>query len=198
MHRRKTLIAGVDEAGRGPLAGPVVCAAVILPTDWQLPGLNDSKKLSEAAREILFSGICTQALAYSIVEVDLAQIERLNILHASLWGMQQCLQALQPAAELALIDGNRLPENLPCPARAMVRGDASEPCIMAASILAKVSRDRIMHALHHEYPEYGFDRHKGYPTAKHLNALRQYGVSPIHRRHFGPVSALLPRQSALP
>jgi ribonuclease HII len=198
MHRRKTLIAGVDEAGRGPLAGPVVCAAVILPTNCRLPGLNDSKKLSEAARETLFEGICAQALAYSVVEVDLVQIERLNILHASLWGMQQCLLALQPAADLALIDGNRVPENLPCPARAMVHGDASEPCIMAASILAKVSRDRIMHALHHEYPEYGFDRHKGYPTASHLKALRHYGVSPIHRRQFGPVSALLPRQSALP
>ncbi len=193
MHRQQTLIAGVDEAGRGPLAGPVVCAAVILPGNWQLPGLNDSKKLSEAARETLFDGICAQALAYSIIEVDLAQIERLNILHASLWGMRQCLLALKPSAELALIDGNRLPEDLPCPARAIVRGDASEPCIMAASVLAKVSRDRIMRALHHDYPEYGFDRHKGYPTATHLKALQHYGLSPIHRRHFAPVRALLPR-----
>lgn len=193
MFGQQALIAGVDEAGRGPIAGPVVCAAVILPEAFHLAGLNDSKKINESQRERLFDQICGQAIAYSVVEVDLIQIERLNILHASLWGMQQCVLALKPGAEMALIDGNRLPENLPCPARAIVRGDASEPCIMAASVLAKVSRDRIMCALHSDYPQYGFDRHKGYPTAAHIQALQQHGVSPIHRRNFAPVSALLSR-----
>jgi ribonuclease HII len=185
------LIAGVDEAGRGPLAGPVVCAAVILPENHPIAGLDDSKKLSASRRESLFEAICTQALAYAVVEVDVAAIERLNILQASLFGMRQCLLALKPQAGMALIDGNRLPDDLPCPASAIIGGDASHPSIMAASILAKVSRDRHMLALHRDYPEYGFDRHKGYPTPDHLQALRLHGVSPIHRRNFAPVRALL-------
>jgi ribonuclease HII len=185
------LIAGVDEAGRGPLAGPVVCAAVILPEKHPITGLDDSKKLSESRREHLFDAICAHALAYAVVEVDVATIERLNILQASLYGMRQCLFALRPQAGMALIDGNRLPTDLPCPARAIIGGDASHACIMAASILAKVSRDRHMQALHRDYPEYGFNRHKGYPTAAHLQALQLHGVSPVHRRGFAPVQALL-------
>ncbi len=186
------IVAGVDEAGRGPLAGPVLCAAVILPPDDGLAGLDDSKKLTEARRERLFDAIRETAAGYAIVAVEAEEIDRLNIFQATMQGMARALHALPACPELALIDGNKVPPGLPCPARALVGGDALERSIMAASVLAKVSRDRIMLALHAEYPEYGFDRHKGYPTPAHLQALRRHGACPQHRRSFAPVrSALL-------
>ena len=181
------IIAGVDEAGRGPLAGPVVCAAVILPDDDGLDGLNDSKKLNAGRRDRLFDAIRSVAVSHAIVCIEAHDIDRLNILQATLHGMAQALSLLPIKPELALIDGNHLPEALPCPAQAIVAGDASVRSIMAASILAKVSRDRIMDALHAEYPQYGFARHKGYPTPAHLHALEAYGACPQHRRSYGPV-----------
>jgi ribonuclease HII len=185
------LVAGVDEAGRGPLAGPVAVAAVILDPARPIDGLNDSKKLSERRREALFPLICDHALAWRVEFVEPGEIDALNILQATLTGMRRALQALAPAAGLALIDGNRLPKDLPCPARAIVGGDALEPAIMAASILAKVARDRHMLALHREYPQYGFDGHKGYPSPAHLAALRAHGPCPQHRRSFAPVRECL-------
>lgn len=190
------LVAGVDEAGRGPLAGPVVCAAVILDPQRGIDGLDDSKALSEAAREALFPLIQRDALAWHVEFVAPAEIDRLNILQATLTGMARALQALSPSPVHALIDGNRLPKSLPCTAQALVGGDALEPAIMAASILAKVARDRHMHALHARYPHYGFERHKGYPTPEHLDALRKHGPCPEHRRSFAPVRAAL-QQAAL-
>lgn len=190
------LVAGVDEAGRGPLAGPVVCAAVILDPRRRIDGLGDSKALSEAARENLFPQIRRDALAWHVEFVSPAEIDRLNILQATLTGMARALRALSPGPAHALIDGNRLPKSLPCTAQALVGGDALEPAIMAASILAKVARDRHMLALHASYPRYGFDRHKGYPTPEHLDALRTHGPCPEHRRSFAPVRAAL-QQAAL-
>lgn len=181
------LIAGVDEAGRGPLAGPVSVAAVILDPSRPIAGLDDSKKLSEKKREALYPLIIERALAWHIEFVDAAEIDALNILQATLTGMRRALCALSPTAQLARIDGNRLPRDLPCPAQAIVGGDAIEPAIMAASILAKVARDRAMCALHLEYPQYGFDRHKGYPSPVHLAALAAHGPCPQHRRSFAPV-----------
>lgn len=184
-----TLIAGVDEAGRGPLAGPVVVAAVILDPARPIEGLNDSKKLTEKRREALFPLIIERALAYRIEFVEPREIDELNILQATLTGMHRALCALSPAARFARIDGNRLPRNLPCPAEALVGGDGIDPAIMAASILAKVSRDHAMVALHQDYPQYGFDRHKGYPAPVHLAALREHGPCPHHRQSFAPVRA---------
>ena len=181
-------IAGVDEAGRGPLAGPVLVAAVILDPARPIVGLADSKTLSATRREALFENIRERALAYCIESVEAAEIDRLNILQATLTGMARALRGLLPLPELALIDGNRLPTALPCPARAMVRGDALEPAISAASILAKVSRDRRMLALDIEFPGYGFAAHKGYPVPAHLAALRQLGPCREHRRSFAPVA----------
>jgi ribonuclease HII len=181
------LVAGVDEAGRGPLAGPVSVAAVILDPSRPIAGLDDSKKLSEKKREVLYPLIVERALAWRIEFVEAAEIDALNILQATLTGMQRALCALSPAAQMARIDGNRLPRNLPCAAEAIIGGDALEPSIMAASILAKVARDRAMCALHLEYPQYGFDRHKGYPSASHLAALAIHGPCPQHRRSFAPV-----------
>lgn len=186
------LVAGVDEAGRGPLAGPVVVAAVILRTDHLLDGLDDSKRLSEARREALYPQILEAALAWRVEFVDTAEIDALNILQATLAGMCRALRALSPAAQLARIDGNQLPRDLPCPAEALVGGDGLEPAIMAASILAKVSRDRAMRELHLEYPQYGFDRHKGYPSREHLAALQAHGPCPQHRRSFRPVQLSFP------
>ena len=183
----RLLVAGVDEAGRGPLAGPVSVAAVILDPSRPIAGLNDSKKLSEKKREALYPLIIEQALAWHIEFVEAAEIDALNILQATLTGMRRALCALSPAAHMARIDGNRLPRDLPCPAEAIIGGDALEPSIMAASILAKVARDRAMCALHLEYPQYGFDRHKGYPSATHLAALSTHGPCPQHRRSFAPV-----------
>lgn len=185
------MIAGVDEAGRGPLAGPVVCAAVILPDSYHLPGLNDSKKLSAMRRETLFDDIRKIAITHSIVFVSPAEIDQHNILQATLLGMARAIGQLQAAPSLALIDGNHLPKELLCNAQAVIKGDSIHPCIMAASILAKVSRDRYMQALHSSYPQFGFDRHKGYPTPSHLQALREHGLSPEHRRSYAPVQKAL-------
>lgn len=184
------LICGVDEAGRGPLAGPVYAAAVILDPARPIPGLKDSKKLSEASRERLAQEIKASALAWSVAWADLAEIEQLNILHATMLAMERAVQGLNPGARQALIDGNRCPD-LPIPARAIVKGDASEPCISAASILAKTERDKEMRRLAVIHPGYGFEQHAGYPTPSHLEALAALGPSPIHRRGFGPVKKLL-------
>lgn len=190
---RPLRIAGVDEAGRGPLAGPVAVAAVILDRDRPIDGLNDSKQLSEAAREALFPLIRERALAWRIEFVECDEIDRLNILQATLTGMSRALRALAPAADLAWIDGNRLPKDLPCPGEALVGGDALEPAIMAASILAKVARDARMRELHLQWPQYGFDRHKGYPSPAHLAALAAHGPCPAHRRSYAPVRDALAR-----
>lgn len=190
---RPLRIAGVDEAGRGPLAGPVSVAAVILDPDRPIDGLNDSKQLSEAAREALFPLIRERALAWRIEFVEREEIDRLNILQATLTGMRRALEGLSPAADLARIDGNRLPKSLPCAAEALVGGDAIEPAIMAASILAKVARDARMRELHAQWPQYGFDRHKGYPSPTHLAALREHGPCPEHRRSYAPVRDALAR-----
>ncbi|HEY5972964.1 MAG TPA: ribonuclease HII [Pseudoxanthomonas sp.] len=183
----RLLVAGVDEAGRGPLAGPVSVAAVILDPSRPIAGLDDSKKLSESKREALYPLIIERALAWHIEFVGAEEIDALNILQATLTGMCRALRALSPAAQIARIDGNRLPRDLPCPAEAIIGGDAIEPAIMAASILAKVARDRAMRVMHLEYPQYGFDRHKGYPSPSHLAALAEHGPCPQHRRSFAPV-----------
>ena len=185
------LLAGIDEAGRGPLAGPVAVAAVILDPASPIAGLNDSKKLSEARREALYPQIVERALAWRIEFVEAEEIDKLNILQATLAGMRRALAALQPAATFARIDGNKLPQDLPCPAEAIVGGDALEPAIMAASILAKVARDRRMCELHAQFPAYRFDLHKGYPTPAHLAALAEHGPCPQHRHSFAPVRAAL-------
>jgi ribonuclease HII len=184
------LICGVDEAGRGPLAGPVCAAAVILDPARPIPGLKDSKKLPEPNRVRLAGEIRAHALAWSVAWASAAEIDALNILRASLLAMRRAVLGLNPAAAEALIDGNRCPD-LPIPARAIVKGDASEPCISAASILAKTERDKEMRRLADIYPDYGFERHVGYPTPEHLAALEALGPSPIHRRSFGPVRQVL-------
>lgn len=181
------LIAGVDEAGRGPLAGPVVVAAVILDPRKPIDGLDDSKRLSESRREALYPRIIEDAHAWHIEFVGPQEIDALNILQATLTGMRRALCALSPAATHARIDGNRLPTGLPCPAEALIGGDGIDPAIMAASILAKVARDRHMRALHLAHPQYGFDRHKGYPSPVHLAALIEHGPCSEHRRSFAPV-----------
>lgn len=187
------LRAGVDEAGRGPLAGPLAVAAVILDPDRPIAGLDDSKKLSEARREALYPLIIERALAYCVVLIEPGEIDRLNIFQATMTGMSRAVAGLMPAAHEALIDGNKLPGDLPCPGRAIVGGDALEPAISAASILAKVSRDRLMVALDSVHPGYGFAIHKGYPTPAHLAALQQLGPCTQHRRSFVPVRRLLDR-----
>jgi ribonuclease HII len=193
---RPLRIAGVDEAGRGPLAGPVAVAAVILDPQRAIADLDDSKKLTEAARERLFPLIIERAVAWRIEFVECDEIDRLNILQATLTGMRRALESLSPAADAARIDGNHLPQRLPCPAQALIGGDAIEPAIMAASILAKVARDRRMLELHLNYPDYGFDRHKGYPSPAHLAALRAHGPCPEHRRSYAPVRALIDSNKA--
>lgn len=188
------LVAGVDEAGRGPLAGPVSVAAVILDPSRPIAGLDDSKKLSEKKREALYPLIVERALAWHIEFVQAGEIDRLNILHATMEGMRRAVCALQPGVHLARIDGNRIPPGLPCPAEALIGGDALDPAIMAASILAKVARDRAMAILHDEFPAYGFAVHKGYPTPVHLAALARHGPCPQHRQSFAPVrNALIAR-----
>lgn len=185
------LVAGVDEAGRGPLAGPVAVAAVILDPARPIDGLNDSKKLTELKREALYPLIIERALAYSIVMVMTDEIDRINIYQATMTGMCRALAGLTPAAHEAWIDGNALPRDLPCPGRAIIGGDALEPAISAASILAKVTRDRWMVALDREHPGYGFAEHKGYGTPAHLAALQRLGPCPHHRRSFAPVKILV-------
>ena len=182
----KRLVAGVDEAGRGPLAGPVVAAAVILDPGRPIDSLDDSKKLNEQRREALFPLIQANALAWSVIAIQPADIDRLNILKATLLGMKKAVEALDPSPALALVDGNRAPD-LPCQAKTIVGGDAIEPCISAASILAKVTRDRLMLDMHDRFPGYGFNRNKGYPTAEHIKRLQEIGPCEIHRRSFAPV-----------
>ncbi len=189
-------IAGVDEAGRGPLAGPVAVAAVILDPARPIAGLDDSKRLCEARREALFEQVVQHALAWHIELVGVDEIDAGNILVATLAGMQRAVSALRPHADAAWVDGNRLPDGLPCPARAIVGGDGIEAPIMAASILAKVARDRHMQGLHERWPQYGFDRHKGYPSPAHLAALATHGPCPAHRRSFAPVRRVILQQSA--
>ena len=187
---RPGLVAGVDEAGRGPLAGPVVAAAVILDDRQPIAGLADSKVLSPRKRERLFDEIRAKALACCIAEASVEEIDRLNILQASLLAMRRAVEGLRLLPHRVLVDGNQLPV-LNMPAAAIVSGDAKVPAISAASILAKVYRDRLCLALDRDYPDYGFAAHKGYPTAAHLAALRQHGACPVHRRSYAPVRAVL-------
>ncbi len=179
-------IAGVDEVGRGPLCGPVVTAAVILDPQRPILGLNDSKKLTEKKREALFVEIQEKALAWCIARADVEEIDRLNILHATMLAMQRAVAGLSITPDLALIDGNRCPQ-LAMPSEAVVQGDGLVAEISAASILAKVSRDREMAELDAQYPGYGIARHKGYPTPAHLKALQELGPTAIYRRSFAPV-----------
>jgi ribonuclease HII len=183
-------VAGVDEAGRGPLAGPVVVAAVILPQTHDLERLDDSKRLSAATREALFPRIQQAALSWAVEIVEVEEIDRINILRATFKGMQRALDRLDPAPSLTLVDGNRAPE-LKGEVHTIIEGDHWVPAISAASILAKVTRDRMMQDWHREYPHYGFDHNKGYPTAEHLSLLKKHGPCPIHRRSFAPVRELL-------
>lgn len=178
------LFCGVDEAGRGPLAGPVYAAAVILSPDAPIEGLNDSKKLSEKKREALFDVICEKAVAYSIASASVEEIEEYNILQATYLAMTRAVEGLSVQPAMAAIDGNRIPPALQIAARAIVKGDALSESIAAASILAKVSRDRVMLTLDGEYPAYGFAVHKGYGTAAHTAALREHGPCPVHRLSF--------------
>jgi len=189
-------IAGVDEAGRGPLAGPVVAAAVVLPEGVELAGLRDSKCLAEPVREQLHTLVLEAALGWAIGVASPAEIDQINILRATHLAMARALTQLSPSADGALVDG--LPvRGLPCPHQAIVRGDACCASIAAASVLAKVTRDRLMHALDAEHPDYGFARHKGYGTREHLKALRELGPLPCHRRSFRPVAELLPQPDSL-
>ena len=178
-----SLLCGVDEAGRGPLAGPVYAAAVILPRGLVIDGLNDSKKLSEKKREALFAPICASALSYGIARAEVEEIEERNILNATYLAMSRAIAKLEPPPSLALIDGNRS-AGIAFPNRTVVKGDAKCADIAAASVLAKVSRDRFMLEMAEKYPEYGFEAHKGYGTAAHYTALREFGPSPIHRLSF--------------
>lgn len=185
-----TLLAGVDEVGRGPLCGPVVAAAVILDPQRPVAGLQDSKKLTEKKRSELATNIREQALAWCIARAEVEEIDRLNILHATMLAMQRAVEGLQPTPELALIDGNRCPL-LSIPCLAVIKGDDRVPAIAAASILAKVARDREMQQLDLLYPGYGLASHKGYPTKQHLQALQRLGATEIHRRSFKPVQQVL-------
>jgi ribonuclease HII len=194
---RARLVAGIDEAGRGPLAGPVVVAAVVFaPGRTPVNGLDDSKQLSAERREALYPRIVERALAWHVVFIEVDEIDRINIFQATLLGMRHALEGVLRAATdagtlLARIDGNVVPPGLPCAAEAIVGGDASDRAIMAASILAKVARDRHMRELHQRWPEYGFDEHKGYATPAHRAALARFGPCPAHRRSFAPVRELL-------
>jgi ribonuclease HII len=186
------IICGVSDAGRGPLAGPVYAAAVILHPERAIVGLRDSKKLTEARRDELAPLIKSQCLAWAIAKASEAEIDRLNILQASLLAMKRAVMALETVPTLALIDGNKCPV-MKIQTIAIVDGDNKIDAISAASILAKTARDEALQKLHLKYPQYGFDQHKGYPTALHLARLREHGVSPVHRRSYAPVRALLER-----
>ncbi|WP_423197023.1 MULTISPECIES: ribonuclease HII [unclassified Cupriavidus] len=190
-------LCGVDEAGRGPLAGPVYAAAVILDPSRQIRGLADSKILTAERREVLFERICERALGWHIASATVAEIDSLNILWASMLAMKRAVQGLAEKGvipDLVQVDGNRCPE-VAFPVEAVVGGDAKVRAISAASILAKVARDRELHALHQEFPQYGFDSHVGYPTPQHLAALEQFGATPHHRRSFAPVRLVLERET---
>jgi ribonuclease HII len=184
------LLAGVDEAGRGPLAGPVVAAAVILDDEQPIVGLADSKKLTAKARERLFDEIRAKALCCCIAEASVEEIDEINILQATMLAMKRAVEGLRLKPAMVQVDGNRIPL-LNVPAQAIVKGDAKVQAISAASILAKVYRDRLCSQLHEAYPQYGFDAHKGYPTADHVAAIQAHGVTPAHRRTFGPVKLAL-------
>ncbi len=184
------LVCGIDEAGRGPLAGTVVAAAVILDPLRPIPGLNDSKKLSEKKRDALAVLIRERAVAWAVASASVEEIDRLNILHATLLAMQRAVASLTVRPTSAMVDGNRCPK-LDIPSEAVVKGDGKIASIAAASILAKTVRDAEMRVLHAQYPMYGFDRHMGYPTAAHFQALESHGASPAHRRSFGPVAKQL-------
>ncbi len=190
------LVAGVDEVGRGPLCGAVVTAAVILDPTRPILGLNDSKKLTEARREKLFDEIQEKALCWFIARAEVEEIDELNILHATMLAMKRAVEGLSIIPKLALIDGNRCPQ-LSVPSASVVQGDAKVPAIAAASILAKVSRDREMAAFELIYPGYGMGGHKGYPTPVHLEALARLGPTPIHRRSFAPVRAAHEARAAI-
>ena len=178
------IIAGIDEAGRGPLCGPVCAAAVILPPDLEIAGINDSKKLTEKKREELFDQITSQAITYGIGFAEVEEIEEINILNATYLAMCRAAGQLSETPALVLVDGNRTPSGLELPSRTVVKGDAKSASIAAASILAKVSRDRLLLEMDKQYPEYGFAQHKGYGTATHYEALRKYGPCPAHRMSF--------------
>ena len=182
------LLAGVDEAGRGPLAGPVCAAAVILDPKRPIEGLDDSKKLSAQKREALEPLIKERALAWCVAWGSVEEIDTINILQATMLAMRRSVEGLGVVPELILIDGNRCPKNLPAHAEAVVKGDAKVPAISAASILAKTARDRLMTEIDREYPQYGFAKHAGYGTKAHLDAIREFGASPVHRKTFGPVT----------
>lgn len=185
------LIAGVDEVGRGPLAGPVVTAAVILPENYDLPGLTDSKKLTAKRRQVLDVEIRRQAVCWAYGEASIKEIDKINILQASLLAMQRAVSKLTIKPEKVLVDGNRSPD-FGIPSIAIIGGDGIEDCISAASIIAKVSRDKLMRDFSLDYPEYGWQNNSGYPTKQHLDALIKYGITPHHRRSFAPVAKLLP------
>lgn len=195
MQIQPFLIAGVDEVGRGPLAGPVLAAAVILDPDKRIDGLLDSKMLDESSRDRLDIIIRQQALAWCIAEASVEEIDSINILHASMLAMSRAVAGLQRVPDLALIDGNRCPD-IDCPSLAVVKGDQRVQAISAASIIAKVARDRLMTELHEVHPQYGFARHKGYPTAQHRQAILDHGVTHLHRRSFKPVREALERSAA--
>ena len=178
------LICGVDEAGRGPLAGPVCAAAIILPEDLEIPGLNDSKKLSEKKREQLYDIITEKAIAYCVAFGTLEEIEEKNILQATFLAMNRAIEGLETKADFALIDGNKIPDGIKIPAAAIVKGDAKSMSIAAASILAKVSRDRLLMEYDKKYPEYQFAKHKGYGTKLHTDLIKEYGPCEIHRLSF--------------
>ena len=177
-------VCGVDEAGRGPLAGPVFAAAVILPDDLEIEGLNDSKKISEKKREQLFEIIKEKAVAYSVAFATVEEIEQFNILEATYLAMNRAIEGLNTPADYALIDGNRVPRNIKIPCETVIKGDAKSCSISAASILAKVSRDRLLLEYDEQYPEYEFKKHKGYGTAAHYEAVKKYGLCPVHRPSF--------------
>jgi ribonuclease HII len=186
-------VAGVDEAGRGPLAGPVIAGAVILDPARPIDGLDDSKRLSAARRECLYEEICQRALAWSIGRAEVEEIDRINILQATLLAMQRAVEGLVPVAEYVLVDGNRSP-GFACPSQAVVRGDSRVAAISAASILAKVTRDREMVEMDRQFPGYGLAQHKGYPSRLHIEALELLGVTPIHRRSYAPVRRIAERE----
>jgi len=190
-------VAGVDEAGRGPLAGAVVAAAVILDPARSITGLNDSKKLSERQRELVFARILESALCYSLGSASAQEIDRVNILQASLLAMHRAVEGLQQTPEFVYVDGLQIPR-WSYASMAIVKGDSRVDCIAAASILAKVTRDREMRQLEEQFPGYGFAIHKGYPTAAHMDALNRLGPSPVHRRSFGPVRRHVQAQASIP
>ena len=189
---QRPCVAGVDEAGRGPLAGPVAVAAVVFDPDRpRINGLDDSKLLNAARREVLYARIVERALAWHVVLVEVDEIDRLNIYQATMLGMRLAVEGVAHVANLARIDGNALPKGLPCRGETLIGGDRLDRSIMAASIVAKVTRDRLMKQLHEQHPQYGFDVHKGYSTPSHLAALAHYGPCPHHRRSFAPVRRAL-------